>query len=513
MYKNKKKLLLILLIISFLLLFFSVFFSLININNSNILNNIYINNINVSGLSKDEAFSTLFDICKTKSDNNIKVSTSDNSTTTTFDYLGIEYDINEAISKAYNIGHSNNIFKNNFQIINLFFKRKNINLSFSFTTDSVNNLISEISANLPNKLVQSGYYIENKKLIITKGATGDIVDSDKFISDLSSLLENISSTDNIISVSTKKASPDLIDIEKIYNDIHKEATDAYYEKDPFKVYPECVGISFDKDSAYNLLENDQEEYIIDLNYTYPQITINDLGINIFYNKLSSFTTTYDITNKDRVNNLELAASKLNGKILSPGEEFSYNSIVGARTISNGYKEAKIYANGKVVDGLGGGICQVSSTLYNAAVFANLNITERYNHQFLTSYVDPGRDATVVYGVKDLKFVNNRSFPIKIEVKVSNGIVSCSIYGLQDDNKYDITFDVEIISTKEPQVKYEYDSSITDDTEHIKQNGTNGMTVNVYKVVKLDGKILSKDFVSQDTYNSLDRVIVKKSESN
>ena len=101
-----------------------------------------------------------------------------------------------------------------------------------------------------------------------------------------------------------------------------------------------------------------------------------------------------------------------------------STIVGARTISAGYKESKIYSNGQVVDGIGGGICQLSSTIYNSAFFANLNITERYNHQFLTSYVKEGRDATVVYGVKDLKFKNNRNFPIKIETKVSSGVVTC-----------------------------------------------------------------------------------------
>ena len=104
----------------------------------------------------------------------------------------------------------------------------------------------------------------------------------------------------------------------------------------------------------------------------------------------------------------------------PGETFSYNKVVGARTISAGYKEAPIYLSGQVVDGLGGGICQITSTLYNAAVLANLEITQRTNHQFVPSYVRASRDATVVYGAIDFQFKNNRDYPIKLVCSVEIG---------------------------------------------------------------------------------------------
>jgi len=209
--------------------------------------------------------------------------------------------------------------------------------------------------------------------------------------------------------------------------------------------------------------------------------------------------------------LELSAEKINGKIISPNEEFSYNLTVGARTIEAGYKEAKIYSNGQVVDGIGGGICQLSSTLYNAAFFANLDITERYNHQFLTSYVKEGRDATVVYGVKDFKFKNNRNFPIKIETTVNSGVVTCSIYGIKEDSEYDVSFDVETVSFAEAPIKYEFDSSLSLGEQKIKQSGSNSMTVNVYKVVKLNGSIVSKTFIYQDIYKSLDKIVVKRAD--
>lgn len=431
MDKNKKnsniKIIFFSIILIFLLFIFSVIFSIINISNSNILNGISINGFDVSGISKEEASSFISELIDNKINNNIIISLpNETDLTTTFDFLEVNYDIISSINEAFNIGRSGNIFENNFEILNLIFNKKNINLEVKLNENNLNTLINEISTNLPNKLIQSSYYIENDNLIITKGSNGDIVDSDAFIEELYTILNNLSSSDNYINVPIKSIDPDEINIDKIYDEIYKEPKNAYYEKDPFKIYSQINGVSFDKENAKNLLKNEQNEYIIELNYTYPEVTINDLNIDIFKDTLSSFTTKYDISNKDRSTNLELAASKINGTILSPGEEFSYNKIVGARTISAGYKEAKIYSNGTVVDGIGGGICQISSTLYNSVIFANLDITERYNHQFLTSYVLPGRDATVVYGVKDLKFKNNRSYPIKIEMKVNNGIVSCSI---------------------------------------------------------------------------------------
>lgn len=432
----RKIFMIVCIIVVFLLFLFSVIFSLIHINNTNILNGISINGIDISGMSKEEAFSTVSEIVNKKSSNNIIISTSpDSQTTTTFDYLEINYNIKSCVNDAYNIGRSGNIFENNFEILNLIFNKKNVELKVELNEDKLNTLINDISTSLPNKVIQSSYYIENNNLIITKGTSGDILDNENFKNQLYKILNNLSLMDNYIEAPIKNVTPNNIDINQIYNEIHKDVQNAYYEKQPFKVYSEIIGVSFDKEVANNLLKKEQDEYTIELQYTYPEITINDLDINIFQDTLASFPTNYDRSNKDRSTNLELAASKINGTILAPGEEFSYNTTVGARTIASGYKEAKIYSNGKVVDGLGGGICQISSTLYNAVILANLEVTERYNHQFLTSYVPAGRDATVVYGVKDLKFKNNRSYPIKIELKVSNGIVSCSI--LRNKGRYRI----------------------------------------------------------------------------
>ena len=259
-----------------------------------------------------------------------------------------------------------------------------------------------------------------------------------------------------------------------------------------------------------LNRKDATEITIPLKYTEPKVKLKNLKIDVFPNKLSTFSTRFDQNNKDRSTNLSIAAAKIDGTILSPGEEFSYNKIVGERSIKAGYKEAKIYQGGQIIDGLGGGICQISSTLYNAVISANLDVTERYNHQFITSYVQPGRDATVAYGSKDFKFKNNRTYPIRIDVYISNGIAKVDIYGIKEKDEKEVAIDVETITTIPYETKYQTDSSLPEGTEKLKQRGANGLIVKAYKAIKKNGITISKELLSKDTYNPLERIILKSS---
>ena len=192
----------------------------------------------------------------------------------------------------------------------------------------------------------------------------------------------------------------------------------------------------------------------------------------------------------------------------PGEIFSYNKIVGERTIAKGYKEAAVYAGGKVVDGIGGGICQLSSTLYNAVIYANLEITERSNHMFLTSYVTAGRDATVSWGTLDFCFKNTRSYPIKIQSSVKNGVVTTSIYGMREEKEYEVVIESTVLEVIPYKVNYIKDNTLPQGTEEIKQYGSEGARSVTYKVLKYNGVIISKELLSNDTYSSLERIIKK-----
>ena len=246
--------------------------------------------------------------------------------------------------------------------------------------------------------------------------------------------------------------------------------------------------------------------MIPLKITIPKITINNLGEDAFPDKLGEFTTRYDASNKNRSTNLELASAKIDGTVIMPGETFSYNKIVGERTISAGYKEAPVYAGGKVVDGIGGGICQLSSTLYNAVVYANLEVTNRNNHRFTTSYVEIGRDATVSWGTIDFCFKNTREYPIKVVSKVEGGVAKVSIYGIKEEKEYDVTIQSTVTEKIPYTVSYIEDTTLEEGQEVIKQSGAEGAKSITYKIVKYNGMIISKTVLSTDSYSAMERII-------
>ena len=362
---------------------------------------------------------------------------------------------------------------------------------------------------LPNAKVENNYYIEGNQLIIKKGKTGLVVNEEKLKEEI---IQAIKSTEtNVIQIPCEQSIVESIDIEKIHNEIYKEPENAYIEEtEKMQVHPEVNGIDFaiSIEEAKELLQEEKEEYTIPLKITEPEVTLMELGKEAFPEQLAKFSTRYDASNKNRSNNLELSSEKIDGTIVLPGEIFSYNQIVGERTIAAGYKEAAVYENGKVVDGIGGGICQLSSTLYNAVLYANLEIVSRSNHRFLTSYVDAGRDATVSWGTIDFKFKNSRKYPIKVTSKVSNGIVTVEIYGIQEPEEYDVELRSEILEEIPYQVNYIEDDTLQKGVEQIEQMGTNGAKSVTYKILKKDGIEVSREEISRDTYSALDKIIRK-----
>ena len=508
---NRKNIIIIMSMILFFLVLLSVIFSILNMNSQRIFAGISINNIDVSGLDKDEANQILSATIKNKSEKQIKLVYNDFEYNLSFSDLNVHYNISDVINSAFNIGKDGNIVSNNYTILGTLFFKKNLYAKASFDEDSFEDFVSNLSLELPDKLIEPNYYIEDDNLVITKGTSGNVIDSEVFKDSLYSFLNNFSSDENVIQIPVKKVECSSIDIDAIHSEVQKQVQNAYYEKEPFKVHAEVVGVDFDVQNAKSLISEhpDDSEYVINLSFIEPEIKIENLDIDIFPDLLATFSTRYDASNTSRSTNLQLAADKINGTILAPGSEFSYNKVVGERSIAAGYKEAKVYSNGQVVDGIGGGICQISSTLYNAVVFANLNVTERYNHQFVTSYVSPGRDATVVYGVKDLKFVNNRTYPVKILITLNSGIAKVDLYGIKEDTEYDISFDIETLSDIKYNTLYERDSSLSDGEEVVKQAGAFGAVVNSYKVLKKSGVVISKELLSKDSYNALNRIVLTK----
>lgn len=508
--KSRKKLIISMVICITILLalaIFSVIFSLLNINNNKIISGINISGINVSNLSKEEATKYITEKVNDKIAKTIKLKYNEAyETTINLEQIEANYKIPEAVEEAFQIGRSGNIIVNNYDILLAIIGKKNVNLEVNINEELFNQVINDISAKIPGAVVQSSYYIEGEELIIKKGAKGVAV-SENFTQDFKNLAR-IENNIEELKIEVVEANPNDIDIEKIYEEIHTEPQNAYYEKNPFKIYSHVNGVDFaiTIDEAKALLQEDKEEYIIPLKITVPEITTNELGTEAFPDLLSTFSTNYYIANVNRTKNLELSAGKINGTILAPGEVFSYNKVVGERTIAAGFKNAAIFENGKVVDGLGGGICQISSTLYNSVLLANLEIVSRTNHGFLTSYLKAGRDATVVYGAIDFKFKNNRNYPIKIVTSVNGGVAKIDIYGVKEPNEYRVEIESSVLSTTPYTTKYIDDFTLEVGKEVVDQAGMNGCKSITYKLLYLNGELVSKTTISTDTYSAMQRIV-------
>ena len=456
---------------------FSIF-TIFNNTNENIVSGISIKGIDVSGLSKIQAKEKLESYIQENLPENILLKHNDFETSIPLSSIEVNFDIDGAIEQALQIGKNGNMLQNSFEALKTMLYPIDIEPTFSMNEQLLIDALNDISTKLPDTVIESSYYIENNNLILTSGKEGNVVNINQMVSYIKNGIMNLTLKNRTLDIATSIKQPSKINIEKIYEEIHKEAKDAYYTQNPFSVYPSENGMDFaiSLEEATQMLEEEKEEYTIPLKILYPKVTTNMIGTEAFPDLLSSFSTNYNARDTDRTTNLKLAANKINGTVLMPGETFSYNQVVGARTIAAGYKEAPIYVQGQVVDGLGGGICQITSTLYNAVLYANLEIVERSNHQFVPSYVTASRDATVVYGSIDFKFKNNRNYPIKLICSVANGVASFQIFGLKTDNEYEV-----VISS--------YETGRT----------SNAIYSEAYKILKQNGQVVDKQLLSRDVY--------------
>lgn len=290
-------------------------------------------------------------------------------------------------------------------------------------------------------------------------------------------------------------------LEVFDNTALKPPIDAKYEcnKGIVQIIPEEYGYAFDKESLYkDLLANKNlKSAKLNVKAIRPIITADQLKTQGIKELISSFTTKFDAGNVPRASNIRLAAKIVDGAIIPPGSTFSFNDIVGERTEEKGFKEAGVYINGKVDTGIGGGICQVSTTLYNSVLLADLPIKERSNHSLTVPYVPLSRDAAVSWGSQDLKFTNNTNHYILIHTTTTSGSITFELYSTKSNKK------VELISTtlsrNNAPIQYISDISIPFGREDVVEKGHDGYQSQLVKNVYIDGIKVSTELISKDRY--------------
>ena len=281
--------------------------------------------------------------------------------------------------------------------------------------------------------------------------------------------------------------------------------------DSFTFAGEQTGIAINeeqlKSDIQSALSAKQFDKVITVSASEVQPEYSTAAAKQKYKTIGTYTTN-TTSNSKRNTNIRLAAEALNGTIVGPGQEVSFNDTVGQRTEAKGYQGAAAYNNGEVVQEIGGGVCQVSTTLYNAALKAGMKISMRRSHTFEPSYVTPGMDATVSWGGPDFRFINTSSSAIGIKASYSNQTVTVSIYGvpvLEDG----VTYSLEATKTETfdlPEPQYEEDQTLQPGQEVVKSKGTQGSRWQVKLVVKKDGQVVSSEVDHTATYKGHNPVI-------
>ena len=487
----------------------STVFALINRDNETIFSGISIQGIDVSNLTIDEAKKKVSSIIGNHISEEISLQHNDFQTVILPEQFGVSFDVDSAVEQAYYIGKSDNLIKNNYTILSLLLKNYNISPSINYDEDLLNSLIDSINAQLPDRVVNPGYSIDGTNLVITSGKDGILISSSDLKDEILSFLNDISSKNETINIPVNNVGAEPINLDAIYKDIFKLPVDASYTTNPYVVYPSSNGLDFaiSMEDAKAIISNQQDEYTIPLKITYPNVTTKQIGNEAFPDLLSQFSTSFTSSGYNRSNNIILSSAKLNGLVLMPGEEFSYNQAVGQRTKAAGFRKAGAYSNGKVVQEVGGGICQVSSTLYNAVLYANLEIVERTNHYFNPGYVKAGLDATVSWGGPDFRFKNNRNYPIRIVTDTSGKKLKVYIYGLKTDDDCTVVLDPRYISSVPYKTTYQKDPSLATGETRVISSGSNGCKTATYKYVyDKNGTLISSECISRDTYSPHNKVV-------
>ena len=306
-------------------------------------------------------------------------------------------------------------------------------------------------------------------------------------------------------VSVVPAKP--LDVDAMASQLSPEASPARYDIELGKVVDGTVGVTMDSDAAKYVLDAAAagETILLPADVSYPEMTAQELE-SVLFRDLLGTTTTNVSGSSARRGNVKLAGESVNGTILNDGDIFNYNLVVGERTAERGFGAAATYVNGETVDTIGGGICQVSSTVYLASLLSNLEIVERYNHRFYPGYITLGMDATVSWGGPEFRFKNNTGYPIRIDVSYENSKLTVSIYGTKTDDTY-VKMTRKVLSTTGFETEYVETEDLPWGTQKEKQNGYTGYKVESYRNIYAgDGTLISSTLEAKSDYKSRNQII-------
>lgn len=441
-------------------------YSLAAITPDRVMNNVYIEDIDVSNLTYDEVLNAIndtylfenTDITLVNGDKTFNISGAD---------IGLTAMPEETAQKAVNYCKTNNFLINGLAAMKLLVKEHVIIPAPQVNDDMLDTKLNEFGNIVLGERKQ--HYVEygdNGYLTVYSGCTGYDGNVAPAREQTKDALMN--ETFSNIRVSYTAAPPDIMTLESFDALVYKDPVNARYEinGNEVSVIPGEAGRYINKEEVSPYIQNIYEGCEpVRLPYyvSAPDIDTELLKSKLFNATLATYSTSYGGSTSNRCANISRAASLINGTVIPAGEVFSFNDTVGHRTVENGFSTAKEYVDGKSVDGIGGGVCQVSSTLYSAVLYADMAITERLNHMMTVGYIPLGQDATVSDGGVDFKFKNSSDYPVKITASTSGSTITVSIIGTAWDPKRE----VKISNSSSQSGK----NTVVHSTRYVYSNGT------------------------------------------
>lgn len=510
--------------------FMSIFFlSTSDPYDKTILSNVFIADVNVGGMTKDEAISAVkqatshtypvLDMVVDLAGNELRLSPAD---------TGVSLDVKAAVNAAYDFGRTGTKAEQEQDYLDSLTSSHIIGLLpyLELNDDYIHNALKEYGQSTGSTLTQPSYGLEgglpnlndknfdpatapSQTLVILMGTPGISFDADSVYNQI---LDAYSLHDFMVTVKDldSLSEPDPVDLEAIYKEFYIEPVNASMDLQNYQVIPGSYGYGFDMEKAKKQLEQAEygDEIRIPMEYLEPTVLNAEM---FFQDTLAEYSTSY----KDRGNlqtNLILACEAINGTVLNPGQSFSFNDTVGQRTSAKGYKYADDQIGTEKNRILGGGISQVSSALYYCALVADLNVTNRTAHSLIPGYSDYGLDAAVGWATPDLKFTNTMGLPIRIDAKAVDGKVKISIMGT-DELDYVVAMDYEISGTRAFQTQYkDYKPNNEEGYKDgdVIQEGVVGYVVKIFRLKYDDqsGELISRDFVNTTQYSSQPKIIAR-----
>lgn len=379
-----------------------------------------------------------------------------------------------------------------------------MDLPVYYDDETLREAASQLAADFDQEQIDGSYELTADGIYATKPADGRALDQPALIRAMTALNGGAGTVEAPFTAVPGQE----LDLEAIALELNAEPSPARYDIPTGKVVDGQIGVDLDPQAARFALDAAAPGETIRLpaEVTYPSMTAAELEAVLFRDVLGTTTTKVGGTSVRR-NNVKLAGECCNGVILNDGDIFDYNAVVGKRTTARGFGAAPAYVNGETVETVGGGICQVSSTIYYAALLSNLEIVERYAHRYAPSYITWGMDATVSWGGPEFRFRNDTGYPIRLDVKYENNRITVDIVGTKTDDTY-----VKMTYKNLGDTPYETEYVETEDldwgTQQQKQSPYTGHQVVSYRnVYSGDGKLISSAKEANSNYKSRNEIIL------